>query len=25
MPKLGTFLDLVKLRFFNNQIEKIVD
>jgi len=22
MPKFGAFLDLVKLRFFNNQIEK---
>ena len=25
MPKLGTFWDLVKLRFFNNQTKKIID
>jgi len=25
MPKLGTFFYLVKLRFFKNQIEKILD
>ena len=25
MPKLGTFGDLVNLRFLNNQIEKIED